>query len=54
MTKILGFKSQTSFISLNNIMTPFTSKKHILLNSKPIWVIFVALDALNVELQNIF
>jgi hypothetical protein len=30
-------------------MTPFASKKHILLIWKPIWLIFVALNALNVE-----
>jgi hypothetical protein len=35
-------------------MTPFTSEEHILFNSKPIWVIFVALDAISVELQNIW
>jgi hypothetical protein len=35
-------------------MTPFTSYEHILLISKPIWMIFVALDALGVKLQNLF
>jgi hypothetical protein len=35
-------------------MIPFTSKEHILFISKPIWVIFAALNALIVELENIF
>jgi hypothetical protein len=35
-------------------MTPFTLKKHILLILKTILVIFVALNVLSVELQNIF
>jgi hypothetical protein len=35
-------------------MTPFISKKHILLILEPIRAIFVTLNALNVELQNIF
>jgi hypothetical protein len=35
-------------------MTPFILKEHILLISKPIWTIFVALNALSVKLQNIF
>jgi len=35
-------------------MTPITSEEHILLISKPIWIIFVDLDALGVELQNLF
>jgi hypothetical protein len=33
-------------------MTPFISKEHILFISKPIWAIFVALNALSVKLQN--
>jgi hypothetical protein len=35
-------------------MTPFISKEHILLIKKLIQVIFVTLNALSVELQNIF
>jgi len=43
-----------SLLKLNN--DPFNSKEHILFIyiSKPIWVIFVALNVLSVELQNIF
>jgi hypothetical protein len=33
-------------------MTPFILKEYILLISKPIRMIFVALNALHVELQN--
>jgi len=29
-------------------MTPFTSEEHILFNSKPIWMIFLVLDAIGV------
>jgi hypothetical protein len=32
-------------------MTPFISKKHILLISNPSWTIFMALDALGVEIK---
>jgi hypothetical protein len=35
-------------------MTPFTLEEHIMLISKPIQAIFVALNVLSVELQNIF
>jgi hypothetical protein len=35
-------------------MTPFTSKENIFLNSKPIEIFFAALNALCVELQNLF
>jgi hypothetical protein len=34
-------------------MTPFILEEHILFISKPIRAIFVALDALSVELKNI-
>jgi hypothetical protein len=34
-------------------MTPFILKEYILFISRPSWI-FVALDALSVELQNIF
>jgi len=47
----LSFKFQNDFISLNQTITPFTSKKHILFISKPIGMILAALNALNVELQ---
>ncbi len=35
-------------------MTPFTLDEHILLISKPIWMFFVDLDVLGVELHNHF
>jgi len=35
-------------------MTPFTSKKHILFISKPIWMIFVTLDVLSVKSKYVF
>jgi hypothetical protein len=34
-------------------MIPFILEEHILLISKPIWAIFVALNVLSVELKNI-
>jgi hypothetical protein len=47
----LSSKPQFSFICLKQTMMPFISKKHILFISKPIWMIFVALDALGGGLQ---
>ncbi len=38
--KILNFKLQTSFISLNYTMIPFTSKAHILFISKKFLIFF--------------
>ncbi len=46
LPKNLSSKPQFSFICLKQTITPFISKEHILFISKPIWMIFVALDAL--------
>jgi hypothetical protein len=45
---------QIGFISLNQTMTPFISKEHILLILKLIQTFFVTLNVLNVELQKYF
>ncbi len=50
----MSSKIQFGFFSLNQTMTPFTLEEHIMLISKPIQAIFVALNVLSVELQNIF
>jgi hypothetical protein len=51
LSKDLNSKTQIGFLYLNKIMIAFISKKHILFISKPIWMIFVALNVLKVELQ---
>ncbi len=51
LPKNLSSKPQFNFICLKQTMTPFISKEHILFISKPIWMIFVALDALGGGLQ---
>jgi hypothetical protein len=53
MTKDLELQIANCFITLNQTMIRFIFKNHILLISKPIWI-FVALDALSVELQILF
>jgi len=49
----LSSKTLFGFLCLNQTMTPFISKDHILLISKPIEAIFVALNSLSVEVQNL-
>jgi hypothetical protein len=53
LPKNLNSRTQIGFLCLNQTMTPFTSKEHILLISKPIEAIFVALNLLSVEVQNL-
>jgi hypothetical protein len=53
LPKNFSSKTQIGFLCLNQTMTPFVSKEHILLISKPIEAIFVALNLLNLEVQNI-
>jgi hypothetical protein len=52
LPKNFSSKTQIGFLCLNQT-TPFVSKEHILLISKPIEAIFVALNLLNLEVQNI-
>jgi hypothetical protein len=44
--KNFNSKTQIVLMCLNQALTPFTSKGYTLFISKPIWVIFVALDSL--------
>jgi hypothetical protein len=54
MKKKINFKIQTICMCLNQTLTLVISKGHILLISKPIWTIFVALDMLGRRLQNLW
>jgi hypothetical protein len=53
LPKNLSSKTRFGFLCLNQTMIPFILEEHILLISKRIWAIFVALNVLNVELKNI-
>jgi hypothetical protein len=53
LPKNLSSKTQIGFLCLNQIMTPFASKEHILFISKPIEMIFLALNLLSVKIQNL-
>jgi hypothetical protein len=50
MIKKLDLQNSTCFYVFKLNIDPFISKWHILLISKPIWMIFATLDALGGEL----
>jgi hypothetical protein len=52
--KNFNFKIQTICMCLNQTLTLVISKGHLLFILKPIWTIFVGLDALGKKLQNLW